>query len=209
MAVIEPRRKSPNSKNSVKMAERCCSRLARDSGKGYLLILTYHYVRICDTKKEISPIPPFMSRTQGNRSACKRRRSVVHVTHSKRLVSIRSPRRLLRGILRGEFMHRRYSFRNALIELNCAAMQAPTDPELMEALAGAPEIESIQVLKSALDQMRHFLWFYMQVVTSDSEMGEKFRQTLRQEAPVQPAELEQQFQNATDAIMLRYLADRS
>ncbi|MGA3087470.1 MAG: hypothetical protein ABSD75_02585 [Terriglobales bacterium] len=91
-------------------------------------------------------------------------------------------------------------------ELNCAAMQAPTDPELMEALADPPEIESIQVLKSALDQMRHFLWFYMQVVASDSEMGEKFRQTLRQEAPVRP-ELEQQFQSATDAIMLRYLAD--
>lgn len=69
-------------------------------------------------------------------------------------------------------------------ELNCAAMQAPTDPELMEALADAPEMESIQVLKSALDQMRHFLWFYMQVVTSDSEMGEKFRQTLRQDAPL-------------------------
>ncbi len=70
-------------------------------------------------------------------------------------------------------------------ELNCAAMQAPTDPELMEALADAPEMESIQVLKSTLDQMRHFLWFYMQVVTSDSEMGEKFRQTIRQETPAQ------------------------
>ena len=92
-------------------------------------------------------------------------------------------------------------------ELNCAAMQAPTDPELMEALADAPEMESIQVLKSALDQMRHFLWFYMQVVTSDSEMGEKFRQTLRQETPAQVPEMEQQFQSATDAIMLRYLAD--
>jgi hypothetical protein len=93
-------------------------------------------------------------------------------------------------------------------ELNCAAMQAPTDPELMEALADPPEMETIQVLKSALDQMRHFLWFYMQVVTSDSEMGEKFRQTLRQEAaPVRIPEVEQQFQNATDAIMLRYLAD--
>jgi hypothetical protein len=68
-------------------------------------------------------------------------------------------------------------------------------------------MESIQVLKSALDQMRHFLWFYMQVVTSDSEMGEKFRETLRQDAPVRPPELEQQFQSATDAIMLRYLAD--
>jgi len=92
-------------------------------------------------------------------------------------------------------------------ELNCAAMQAPTDPELMEALADPPEMESIQVLKSALDQMRHFLWFYMQVVTSDSEMGEKFRQTLRQEVPARLPEIEQQFQNATDAIMLRYLAD--
>jgi len=61
-------------------------------------------------------------------------------------------------------------------ELNCAAMQAPNDPELMEALADQPEMESVQGLKSALDQMRHFLWFYMQVVTSDSEMGEKFRQ---------------------------------
>ena len=93
-------------------------------------------------------------------------------------------------------------------ELNCAAMQAPTDPELMEALANPPEVETIQVLKSALDQMRHFLWFYMQVVTSDSEMGEKFRQTLRQDAvAARPPEVEQQFQSATDAIMLRYLAD--
>jgi hypothetical protein len=92
-------------------------------------------------------------------------------------------------------------------ELNYAAMQAPTDPEIMEALSDAPEIESMQVLKSALDQMRHFLWFYMQVVTSDSEMGEKFRQSLRQDASVRPSEAEQQFQSATDSIMLRYLAD--
>ena len=92
-------------------------------------------------------------------------------------------------------------------ELNCAAMQAPTDPELMEALADPPEMESIQVLKSALDQMRHFLWFYAQVVNSDSEMGEKFRQTIRQDVPVRAPEIEQQFQSATDAIMLRYLAD--
>src|ERR1700686_2675466 len=92
-------------------------------------------------------------------------------------------------------------------ELNCAAMQAPTDPELMESLANQPEMESIQVLKSALDQMRHFLWFYMQVVTSDSEMGEKFRQSLRQDAPAVVPEMERQFQSATDAIILRYLAD--
>jgi hypothetical protein len=47
----------------------------------------------------------------------------------------------------------------------------------------------------------------MQVVTSDSEMGEKFRQTLRQDASARVPEMEQQFQSATDSIMLRYLAD--
>ena len=93
-------------------------------------------------------------------------------------------------------------------ELNCAAMQAPNDPELMEALSDPPEMESIQVLKSALDQMRHFLWFYMQVMTSGSEMGEKLRQSLRQDTPsTAEGERQQQFQNASDAIMLRYLAD--
>jgi hypothetical protein len=94
-------------------------------------------------------------------------------------------------------------------ELNCVAMQAPNDPELMEALSDPPEMESLQVLKSALDQMRHFLWFYMQVMTSGSEMGEKLRQSLRQDSSPRAPETEQQqqFQNASDAIMLRYLAD--
>ena len=92
-------------------------------------------------------------------------------------------------------------------ELNCAAMQAPTDPELLEALSEPSQMESLHVLKSTLDQMRHFLWFYTQVVTSDSEMGEKLRQTLRQEPMVKSPEPDQQFQSATDAIMLRYLAD--
>jgi hypothetical protein len=94
-------------------------------------------------------------------------------------------------------------------ELNCAAMQAPTDPELLEALSSPSQMESLNVLKSVVDQMRHFLWFYMQVVTSDSEMGEKFRQTLRLDAPpvARTPEMDQQFQSATDSIMLRYLAD--
>src|SRR5438132_12093374 len=61
-------------------------------------------------------------------------------------------------------------------ELNCAAMQAPGDPELMEALTQLPEIESLELLKSALDQMRHFLWFYVQVMTTNSEVQEQQRQ---------------------------------
>ena len=60
-------------------------------------------------------------------------------------------------------------------ELNCAAMQAPNDPELMEALSALPETEAIQVLRSALDQMRHFLWFYSQVMSNESECGDKLR----------------------------------
>jgi len=92
-------------------------------------------------------------------------------------------------------------------ELNCAAMQAPNDPELMEALSDPPEIDSLQVLRSALDQMRHFLWFYMQVMTNDSELGEKLRQSLRQDAGPQGQELQQQIQSTADAMMLRYLAD--
>src|SRR5258705_6006250 len=60
-------------------------------------------------------------------------------------------------------------------ELNCAAMQVPGDPELMEALTQLPEIESLEVMKSALDQMRHFLWFYIQVMTSDSDGEDRLR----------------------------------
>jgi hypothetical protein len=39
-------------------------------------------------------------------------------------------------------------------ELNCAAMQAPSDPELMETLNSLSETEPIETLRSALDQMR-------------------------------------------------------
>ena len=65
-------------------------------------------------------------------------------------------------------------------QLNCAAMEAPSDPELMEALSALPEMDALQMLKSSLDQMRHFLWFYMQVMTNESESGERLRQSIRQ-----------------------------
>src|SRR3954447_11626204 len=63
-------------------------------------------------------------------------------------------------------------------ELNFAAMEAPNDPELLEALSQLPEMDSLQALKTALDQMRHFLWFYMQVLTNESEDVGKMRETL-------------------------------
>ena len=93
-------------------------------------------------------------------------------------------------------------------ELNCAAMEAPNDPELMEALSDLPELEALEVLKSALDQMRQFLWFYVQVMTNDSEVGEKLRETLAHRAKQEAAERSRdKYDLAAEAMMLRYLAD--
>jgi hypothetical protein len=95
-------------------------------------------------------------------------------------------------------------------ELNCAAMQAPGDPELMEALNQLPEIESLEVLKSALDQMRHFLWFYVQVMTSDAEAEERPRPGVAKNsgaAVTKEAAFIEKLKHPTDAAMLRYYAD--
>jgi hypothetical protein len=97
-------------------------------------------------------------------------------------------------------------------ELNCAAMEAPGDPELMEALTQLPEMESLQVLKSAVDQMRHFLWFYMQVMTNETEAGEKLRQSIRQrtseDVVINPeAAFLKKCRSAADNSLLRYLTD--
>jgi len=95
-------------------------------------------------------------------------------------------------------------------ELNYAAMQAPSDPELMEALSALPETEAIQVLTKSLDQMRHFLWFYTQVMSNDPELGDKLRQS--NAAPtVEDGKLDTSFLDkltrADEAVLLRYLAD--
>jgi hypothetical protein len=97
-------------------------------------------------------------------------------------------------------------------ELNCAAMEAPGDPELMEALSQLPEMDALQMLKSALDQMRHFLWFYIQVMTNESDSGEKLRQTVRHKPSEdtvsnQQASVLRKFKYEADTAMLRYLSD--
>src|ERR1044072_7380928 len=87
-------------------------------------------------------------------------------------------------------------------ELNCAAMQAPSDPELLEALTQLPEIESLEVLKSALDQMRHFLWFYIQVMTTDEEANNR-----RPKPEHQGKSFVEKYQTAAEAALLRYITD--
>jgi len=97
-------------------------------------------------------------------------------------------------------------------ELNCAVMEAPGDPELMETLNQLPEMESLDVLKSALDQMRHFLWFYKQVMTNGSEDGDRLRQTIRmgvsQDAAMSPRfSAAQKFQQTQETMLLQHLLD--
>jgi hypothetical protein len=91
-------------------------------------------------------------------------------------------------------------------ELNCAAMQAPSDPELMEALTQLPEIESLELLRSALDQMRHFLWFYVQVMTTDTE-AEPVQPRPHKSRIATPGSFVEKYKTMTDAALLRHFAD--
>src|SRR5437868_3003370 len=92
-------------------------------------------------------------------------------------------------------------------ELNCAAMQAPGDPELMEALTQLPEIESLEVLKSALDQMRHFLWFYVQVMTTDAEIEPQQQIKSSRSRSAADGPLLEKLRAMTDGALLRHYAD--
>ena len=97
-------------------------------------------------------------------------------------------------------------------ELNCAAMQAPSDPELMESLNSLAETEPIDTLRSALDQMRHFLWFYSQVMSNEPELGDKLRQggttkTVSDETPKSGSSFLDQLSRADEQMLLHHLAD--
>jgi hypothetical protein len=93
-------------------------------------------------------------------------------------------------------------------ELNCAAMQAPNDPELMENLSGISETESLQVLQSAIDQMRHFLWFYSQLLTGESAVGEHLRESSRQTQSAQPPlRTSEKTTWPSESTLIRMLAD--
>jgi len=96
-------------------------------------------------------------------------------------------------------------------ELNCAAMQAPSDPELMEELNSLSETEPIDTLRSALDQMRHFLWFYSQVMNNEPELGDKLRQsasskTATDEPPKRENSFLDQLSRADEVMLLHHMA---
>lgn len=96
--------------------------------------------------------------------------------------------------------------------LNSAAMEVPNDPELMEAMSQLPEMDSLRMLKSAVDQMRHFLWFYMQVMANETEAGDRLRQSIRQRTSEDvsisaEAAFLKKCRSAADTAVLRYLSD--
>lgn len=97
-------------------------------------------------------------------------------------------------------------------ELNCAAMQAPSDPELMEALNSLSETEPIETLRLALDQMRHFLWFYSQVMNNEPELGDKLRASApakpeKDEAPKLESSFLDKLTRVDELMLLRHLAE--
>ena len=67
-------------------------------------------------------------------------------------------------------------------------------------------------LSSALDQMRHFLWFYSQVMSNESECGDKLRQTIQSKPEsIEEMGLGSSFLNrlsrVDEAALIRYLAE--
>jgi len=81
---------------------------------------------------------------------------------------------------------------------------------LMDAMSALPETEAIQVLCKSLDQMRHFLWFYTQVMSNEPELGDKLRQSngskTVEDGKVDTAFLDR-LSRADEAVLLRYMAE--
>ncbi len=95
-------------------------------------------------------------------------------------------------------------------ELNCAAMQAPSDPELMEALNSLSETEPIETLREALDQMRHFLWFYSEVMNNEPELGDKLRaagKATTDESPKGSSSFLDRLSRADELMLLHHLSE--
>jgi hypothetical protein len=65
-------------------------------------------------------------------------------------------------------------------DLNRLLVEDTTNPVGSALYPAAGDLDALRDLKSVVDQMRHFMWFYLQVVTSGSESSERTLQLLRQ-----------------------------
>lgn len=66
-------------------------------------------------------------------------------------------------------------------QLQQALLEGPIGPETIGAADQPIFLESVRDFKAVVDQMRHFLWFFLQAV-SDSDSGEKLVELLREAA---------------------------
>ena len=92
-------------------------------------------------------------------------------------------------------------------ELNFAAIQASANVEQGEANE-LPTGEALNTLRAALDQMRHFLWFYSQIMSNGSGLKETLRRALQQgsgeEAAAPTDAPPEKLRSAADKAFLRY-----
>ena len=92
-------------------------------------------------------------------------------------------------------------------ELNFAAIQASANVEQGEANE-LPTGEALNTLRGALDQMRHFLWFYSQIMSNGSGLKETLRRALQQgsgeEAAASTDAPPEKLRSAADKAFLRY-----
>jgi hypothetical protein len=81
----------------------------------------------------------------------------------------------------------------------------------MEALGSLSEIEPIETLRVALDQMAHFLWFYSQVISNEPEFGDRMPPTGITTANDQRRQRESssldQFPRVDELMLLRHQVD--
>jgi hypothetical protein len=64
-------------------------------------------------------------------------------------------------------------------ELNRMLVEDATNGSSPRLRTSTEDVEALRDLKSVVDQLRHFLWFYLQVVTEGSETAERTMQLLR------------------------------
>ena len=87
-------------------------------------------------------------------------------------------------------------------ELNFAAIQVDDENQVV---VDKKHARSLETLKSVLDQMRHFLFFYFQVMNNQSDLRETLRKALQQNAAEEAAEAPvESLDSAAGKAFLRY-----
>ncbi len=89
-------------------------------------------------------------------------------------------------------------------QLQNALLDGPIGPETIGPEEGPVMLEEVKDFKATVDQMRHFLWFFVQAVSED-ESGEKLIELLRQAAHgIKQGSALDQINSVSDYAILHY-----